>query len=235
MVRMGKEFQERHNRYYADERPGQNRGRISAPGAQYLVHLLRGGYLGDEWKDGAGRRALDVGCGSGFNAVTLAMMGWRVSATEINPEIVEHARKTAGEYGHEIDIVEGENERLPFEDGSFDLLVSFGVIHYCASAEAVDRAAREHARVLRPGGLLVLVTNHRDNWTLQGGTPLEGDMIRVHNPGDYRDGQDLFLFRDPDHLRSTFEPGFRDIRVGMNRSEFFTRQLVHYALSGFRR
>lgn len=76
---MSKEFQQWHWYYYANERPAQNMVRISTPGTQYIVHLLRGGYLGEDWNDGNGRRAMDVGCGLGYNAVTFALPGCKVS------------------------------------------------------------------------------------------------------------------------------------------------------------
>ena len=125
---------------------------------------------------------MDVGCGSGYNAVTLAMLGWQVSACEITPEILEHARTAIAGYGYDLDLRLGENEHLPFPDEAFDLLISMGVIHYCPSAEAVGRSVAEYARVLKPGGLLILLTNHPDNWTVADGTRLDGDRVRVRCP-----------------------------------------------------
>lgn len=235
MAIMNDAFMERHKKYYAKERPQQNSGRIAVPGSQYLVHLLRGGYLGEKWREGEGRRALDVGCGSGYNSVTLAIMGWRVSATEIHGDIVDHATQTVADYGQKVDVRKGDNENLPFADATFDLLLSMNVIHYCQSPEAVTRAAEEYARVLAPGGLLVLLTNHPDNWTLEGATVLDNDMVRVRCKGDYRDGQKLFLFKDPDHLELVFAPWFDGLKTGVNRTSFFRKTLVHQALAGHRR
>jgi SAM-dependent methyltransferase len=235
MVNMNSEFIERHDEYYDTVRVSQNKGRISVPGEQYLVHLLRGGYLGDAWRHGQGRKALDVGCGSGYNAVTLAMLGWKVSATEITPEIVEHAAATVATYGQEIDFRVGENESLPFPDATFDLLLSMNVIHYCSSARAIQATAAEYARVLKPGALLVLATQHPDNWLLKNAEPQDGDMVVVRCSGDYRDGQRLFLFRDSDHLNAVFAPCFTNIRVGVNRTELFNRALTHQIMVAERR
>jgi len=229
MVRKNKQFEERHREYYDHERPTQNAGRICASGSQCLVHLLRGEYFGEQWCNG-GRRPLYVDCGSGFNAVTLAMLGWDVSATEISPEIVEHARSTASPYGQDIDFQVGENESLPFATAHFDLLISMNVIHYCQSSQAVNATAAEYTRVLKPGGIIVLLTQHPDNWTLQGARPKGNNMVVANIPGDYRDGQELFLFRDSGHLAETFSPYFDNIRIGINRTEFFTRTLVHQVM-----
>lgn len=232
---MNPDFVARHGSYYDNIRSKENAGRISAPGNQYLVHLLRGGYLGDTWRDGQGRKALDVGCGSGYNAVTLSLLGWKASAVDITPEIVEHAKETAAPYGEPIDFRVGENESLPFDDDEFDLLISVGVIHYCPSAKAIERSVKEYARVLSSGGMLILVTNHPDNWILKGAESQGGDMVLVRQTGDYRDKQRLFLFRDLDHLTTTFEPYFCNIRTGVNRTEFFRRTLVHQVMAAEKR
>ncbi len=234
MVNMPKEFEKQHSEYYASTRSSQNSGRISAPGMQYLVHLLKGGYLGNELRDGAGKKMVDVGCGSGFNSVTFAMMGWHVEACEINKDIVKHARETVLKYGFDINIKIGENEHLPYSDGMFDLLLSMNVIHYVQSEEAVKKTIQEYARVLKKGGRLILSTNHPENWLLDRHHQLNGNLIRVNFPGDYRDGQTLFLFRSRDMLHSYFSTHFEKIMVGENRFDFFTKTIRNWVLTGIK-
>lgn len=235
MVNMTDEFRNRHQAYYDGVRPRQNAGRIAAPGWQYLVHLLRGGYLGDEWRDGRGRRALDAGCGSGFNSVTLALMGWKTHAVEITGEIVEHARASAAPWGQKIEFAVGENENLPYPDGHFDLLVSVNTIHYAPSRQAVERTVREYARVLAPGGRLVASTQHPGNWMLEGCEPLGGGRVKLNRPGDYRDGQVVYRFDDADDLGGFFAPAFADVRVAENRTDFFVKALRHLVLTGVKK
>ncbi|HEX4525458.1 MAG TPA: methyltransferase domain-containing protein [Gaiellaceae bacterium] len=98
-----------------------------------------------------GERVLDLATGTGEVARRLARLGATVSAIDIAGPMLEKARASAAEEGLQIDFELGDVEYLPYEDASFDVLVSsFGVVF------APDHAnvASELARVARPGGRL---------------------------------------------------------------------------------
>lgn len=106
--------------------------------------------------DPRGIRALDVGCGDAGVAIAIAEAGaTRVAGIEPDPD--SHARGLirAEEHGVQADLRRGYGEDLPFEDGSFDLLILDNVLEHVR-----DRAATlsEAHRVLAPHGLLYLVT-----------------------------------------------------------------------------
>jgi SAM-dependent methyltransferase len=104
----------------------------------------------------AGMRVLDVGTGSGSAAIGAAQAGADVVGIDIAPELFDAARRRAAEAGVEVDWVEGDAEALPFDDDSFDrVLTAFGTIY----ATQHDDAARELVRVCRPGGEVVMA-----NW-----------------------------------------------------------------------
>lgn len=235
MVNISDRFVEKHNDYYSGVRSGQNKDRIVSPGSQYLIHLLKGGYLGGDYIQGRGRKILDVGCGSGFNCISFAMMGWQVYGCEITEAIAEHALTTIQRYGFDAEILVGENENIPFPEGMFDFLLSLNVIHYLRSEEAVQKTISEYARVLKPGGRFFLSTNHPENWILQDSEPLEGQRFRVSLPGDYRDGEILYLFNKKADLEKNFSPFFDKIMAGENRVDFFSRTLRHWILTGVKK
>jgi ubiquinone/menaquinone biosynthesis C-methylase UbiE len=107
-----------------------------------------------------GTRVLDIGCGSGNLAVPAARSGAIVTGIDIAPNLLEEAGHRAAAEDLEIRFVEGDAERLPFEDNSFDVVVSmFGAMF----APRTDRAITELFRVCRAGGLIAMA-----NWTLQG-------------------------------------------------------------------
>jgi SAM-dependent methyltransferase len=107
-----------------------------------------------------GMTVLDVATGSGNAAIQAATAGGTVTGVDITPELFDAARKHAAEAGVEITWVEGDAEALPFEDASFDRVLStFGVMF----APRQQVAAGELARVCRPGGRVVLA-----NWTPEG-------------------------------------------------------------------
>jgi SAM-dependent methyltransferase len=96
-----------------------------------------------------GERVLDVACGTGNATIPAAKLGADTVGLDITPELFEDARRHAAESGVEIDWVEGDAEDLPFEDGSFDVVLStFGNMF----APDHRAAAREIARVVKPGG-----------------------------------------------------------------------------------
>ena len=108
----------------------------------------------------AGERVLDLACGTGNAAIPAAQAGADVIGLDLTPELFDAARARAAGAGVEVDWVEGDAEALPFDDGSFDVVLStFG----CLWVPRHEVCASEIARVLRPGGRLALT-----NWTPEG-------------------------------------------------------------------
>jgi len=106
----------------------------------------------------AGSDVLEVGCGSGIAAQMLAEAGATLTAVDLTPWAVETTRARLDAFGLDAEVFEADGEALPFDDASFDLVFSWGVIHHSSD---MDRALRELVRVCRPGGTLVLMVYHR--------------------------------------------------------------------------
>src|SRR5262245_14803968 len=102
-----------------------------------------------------GERVLDLGSGAGTDSLVAAQMvgeAGRVTGIDMTPEMLAKARAAATEMGAtNVEFVEGEVERLPFADASFDVVISNGVIDLVPDKDAVFS---EIARVLRPNGRL---------------------------------------------------------------------------------
>ncbi len=100
-----------------------------------------------------GERVLDLGCGAGTDTLVAAQMvgpHGHVTGIDMTPEMLSRARAASLEIGvANVDFVESEAERLPFPDGSFDAVISNGVIDLIPDKDAVFS---ELYRVLRPGG-----------------------------------------------------------------------------------
>jgi SAM-dependent methyltransferase len=101
----------------------------------------------------AGERVLDLGSGAGTDSLVAAQMvgeQGRVTGIDMTPAMLAKARAAAAEMGaSNVEFVESEAERLPFPDGSFDVVVSNGVIDLIPDKDAVFS---ELFRVLRHGG-----------------------------------------------------------------------------------
>jgi SAM-dependent methyltransferase len=103
----------------------------------------------------AGQRVLDVACGTGVAAVTAARFGARVTGLDLTPELLERARENSQLAEVQIDWHEGDAERLPFNDGAFDVVLSqFGHIF----APRPELAVAEMLRVLKSGGTIAFAT-----------------------------------------------------------------------------
>jgi arsenite methyltransferase len=100
-----------------------------------------------------GEVVLDVGSGAGTDSLVAAQMvgsDGRVTGIDMTSEMLAKARAAAAEMGApNVEFVEGEVERLPFEPASFDVVISNGVIDLVPDKTAVFS---EIHRVLRPGG-----------------------------------------------------------------------------------
>lgn len=101
----------------------------------------------------ADKTLLDVGCGDGELASKLAHRGAIVTGLDADPAMIAAARRRAGVEGTQLQLVEGQAEKLPFDDAVFDRVVAVTVLCFVCDAE---RAIMEMARVLKPGGLLVI-------------------------------------------------------------------------------
>jgi len=106
------------------------------------------GLTGDE-------AVLDMGCGAGHTALAFAARAGSVEALDLTAEMVEQGRALAAERGlANVRFQPGDVVALPFEDARFDVVTSRLSAHHYAQPQA---AVHEAARVLKPGGVLLLV------------------------------------------------------------------------------
>lgn len=116
----------------------------------------------------AGEKVLDVACGHGNSAIAAARRSALATGIDYVPALLDRARERAAAERLEVEWREGDAERLPFEDGAFDVVLStFGVMF----APDQARAAAELARACRPGGRIGLSC-----WTPESAV---GEMFRV--------------------------------------------------------
>lgn len=105
-------------------------------------------------------RVLDMGCGPGFFSIILARAGYRVTAADYTPAMLDEARANARNEGVEqaIDFCRMDAENLEVASDTFDVVVSRNLTWNLPHPE---RAYAEWLRVLKPGGLLL---NYDANW-----------------------------------------------------------------------
>jgi SAM-dependent methyltransferase len=115
-----------------------------------------------------GMKVLDVACGTGNLALPAARAGAIVTGVDIAPNLLEQARENAKREGLNIRFDEGDAEALPYDDASFDAVVTmFGAMF----APRPELVAAELTRVCRPGGFIAMA-----NWTPTG---FIGQMFKI--------------------------------------------------------
>ena len=119
------------------------------PGEIWVEHWHRY-HFASAWA--AGRTVIDVACGEGYGTALLARAARAVTGVDVSAQAIAHARSTYGALTN-ARFVEGSCTQLPFADASVGLAVSFETLEHI---EGQERFLDELARVLEPGGILLL-------------------------------------------------------------------------------
>ncbi len=111
---------------------------------------------------GKNLKAIDVGTGPGQLAFYLAQAGFDTTGIDISPGMIARAGRKAEELGLRIDFRTGDAENLPFEDNTFDVVVTRNLVWTLPNPQA---ATREWHRILKPGGRIIISDGYWRNIT----------------------------------------------------------------------
>ena len=182
-----------------------------------------------------GMRVLDVGCGTGNQAIPAARTGAQVTGVDIAPNLLAQAAERAEREGLTVDFREADAEALPFADAEFDVVMSMFAAIFAPRPELV---VSELLRVCRPGGLIAM-----GNWTPDGLVAKQnGIMARFvppppgsSNPFDWGDESVVRTrFGDRAEVTCTHRPFIFDLPLAPEEAgEFFRRYLgpMHIVMS----
>jgi len=143
-----------------------------------------------------GMRVLDVAAGTGNASIPAAQRGASVTASDLTPELLEAGRSRAEAQGLDLEWVTADAEQLPFDDASFDLVMSaIGVMF----APHHQPAADELVRVCRPGGRIGLLS-----WTPEGMIGALFRTMKEFAPPPPPGASSPPLWGSEDHVRELF-------------------------------
>jgi len=152
-----------------------------------------------------GDRVLDVAAGSGNAAIPAATLGATVTASDLTPELFDAGRAIAAQRGVELEWMTADAEALPYEDNSFDVVMS------CVGAMFAPHhqiTADELVRVCRPGGTIGMI-----NWTPTGFIGQLFATMKPYAPPLPAGASPAPLWGDADHVRELFGDKVTELTV----------------------
>ncbi|TLM75550.1 class I SAM-dependent methyltransferase [Pseudarthrobacter sp. NamB4] len=151
------------------------------------------------------QRVLDVAAGSGNAAIPAAMMGAKVVASDLTPELFEAGRREAANRGVSLEWQEADAEALPFGDDEFDTVMSCLGAMFAPHHQA---AADELVRVCKPGGTIGLLS-----WTPDGFIGRMFATMKPFAPPPPAGAQPAPLWGSEDHVRGLLGDRVTDVHA----------------------
>jgi SAM-dependent methyltransferase len=169
-----------------------------------------------------GQDVLDVATGTGNIALRAAAVGAQVVGLDLTPELLETARRRADEHDVFVDWVAGDAEDLPFDDESFDSVLSAFGVQFAPRHHVV---ADELARVCRPGGRIAVV-----NWTPEG---MIGELFKIlsaYLPKPPEGASPPPLWGKEDHVRELFAGSDVELEFTRGHNPFRFDSAEHFVV-----
>ncbi len=108
-----------------------------------------------------GQRVLEIGCGLGTDGINFARAGADYTGIDLTEASIELVSQRFAQEGQKAELRVADAEALPFEEASFDLVYSHGVLHHTPD---MQQAIKEVHRVLRPGGTAMVMLYHQNSY-----------------------------------------------------------------------
>lgn len=156
-----------------------------------------------------GGRLLEIGCGMGTDLLQLARRNMKVTGIDLTEEGIALAQKRFEMYKLPAELKIDDAENLSFADNSFDVVYSFGVLHHTPDTQ---KAIEEVLRVLKPGGLAVIMLYHRRSFNY-----LVHRLLNAPFDGNWKDRCPI----ERTYTKRELQEMFRDYRNVRIRIEYF--------------
>ena len=201
-------------------RPSESGGGPQWPNETMVKAFSSGQYSTEFAGVEPGSRVLDIGCLYCNNLRFFAAKECELFGVEVNREMVGLATQAAQRLAIDVDVREGTNRNLPFEDKVFDIVLSVNTLHYEVGRTNVDRALREFCRILKNDtGRLFLMTAGPDHDIMQKSVR-QSDLDYLLRDYDFRDGDRFAFFDDESHLQEVLSEHFNSVELGRLTERF---------------
>ena len=180
--------------------------------AEAVIRIFKGQYPNLKMpKPKPGDSILDVGCGDGRHFPLFASLGMKMAGTELTQEIID---AVAGRLSFDsyVDLRGGDCTDLPWDEASFDYLLSWNSCYYMHGGEGFSSHVNEMARVIKAGGWIVCSIPKANCFIFKGCEPcdrISPGYVTIRD--DYfgiRDGEVMRQFHDRDEIENAFAGNF---------------------------
>lgn len=192
---------------------------------EWVVRTLKGGSYPDMKLDKSkyvNSNILDLGCGDGRNISLLNDLGFKVHATEISQEIVNMLDMKQHAMHWQVDFKVGSNQRLPYNDGYFDYVLSCASFYYMDQNDNFTDVMKEIHRVIKNDGYFIANIPDHNNSVVKDGEECEDGSILIQNdPFNIRNGARFMIARSKNELTELLTPFFKNIRIGYLFEDYY--------------
>lgn len=166
-----------------------------------------------------GMNVLDIGCLYTNNLLPFSDRDFNLYGVEINSEMIQLSNEMATRNNLDIDIREGNNRALPFEDGFFDIILSLNTIHYENNRDGIIRALSEFKRVGNTGTTFIISSVGSKHAFYSSAKRLDENQY-VLNVSDFRNSQTMSYFDDKNHFCNTLQMIFDQVEIATVTEEW---------------
>jgi len=139
-----------------------------------------------------GKRCLDVGCGRGGMSAYFIDAGFDCNLLDISPEVIDAAKKILKQNDLKANLSVGDANKLPFEDSSFDVVFSIGLLEHF---ENIEKPIREQVRILDKGGLFIGYVVPRYTNNIQSDYHWINNILKIYHKDNEQIAHKEKLFR----------------------------------------
>src|SRR5258708_14984768 len=191
---------------------------------EFVVRTLLGTYPGlkIDRTTYRGSKALDLGFGDGRNMPLLNDLGFEVYGVEISQEICQLTLDRMKRLGVGVIVKTGSNAHIPFQEGTFDFVLSCHSCYYVSPGESFSDNLDEIARVLRPGRRFIFSLAKSDSYVLKDATPLQAGHYRINrDPYGVRNGSVFRAFAAREEVQRELGGHFSELALGLCENDYY--------------
>lgn len=197
---------------------------IIAYPSEYVIRIFKGKYPGLDLssEDFTGKEFCDSGFGCGRNLNFASHLGFNLSGFDIESSIVSNGEKKLRELGISVDLREGLNSSIPFDDNSFDYFLSWNSSYYMGNIQCYHQHLKEFYRVMRPSAKLIISVPMKSSFIFKNSEEYkDGYRVIKKDPFNCRNGEIMRCFEDENSFLDDLSHYFSDIRTGSIRDNCF--------------